>query len=197
MNSKSGGFSLRPRIATLEDCAAIRTLMDCSISELLGPFLTPDQLAASREIMGLDSQLIKDSTYFIVEIHDRVAGCGGWSRRARHFGGDHYLCDDARLLDPAIEPVRIRAMYTHPEFARCGVGRAVLMLCESAAAHARFRRAELVATLAGEAFYRACGYSMLERIDEMAPRGVPVPVVRMGKYLETTQSAGGDHSRQA
>jgi len=50
------------------------------------------------------------------------------------FGGDHSAGRDARLLDPVMEPARVRAMYTHPDFARRGIGRLVLTLCETAAA---------------------------------------------------------------
>jgi GNAT superfamily N-acetyltransferase len=176
---------LKHRVAELDDRAAIRALMDESIRALLGPFLTPQQLAASHEIMGLDSRLIEDGTYLMVWMGDRLAGCGGWSRRAKPFGGDHYSGEDTRMLDPAGEPARIRAMYTHPEFARQGVGRAVLSLCEAAAVKAGFAHAELVATSAGELLYRACGYDVLERFEQATSSGVAIPVVRMGKRINS------------
>jgi GNAT superfamily N-acetyltransferase len=114
--------------------------------------------------MGLDTQLIDDRTYFVVESGGRIAGCGGWSRRAPPFGGDHSSNRDDRLLDPGTDPARVRAMYTHPDFARRGVGRMILSLCEAAAAAAGFRRVELVATLAGERLYGACGYEILGQV---------------------------------
>jgi GNAT superfamily N-acetyltransferase len=132
--------------------------------------------------MGLDRQLIDDGTYFVIEQAGALAGCGGWSRRATLYGGDHSSGRDAALLDPAGDAARVRAMYTHPAFVRRGVGRLILRLCEGAARAEGFARAELVATLAGEQLYAACGYQAVERfVDERG--GVPVPLVRMRKAL--------------
>ena len=138
--------------------------------------------------MGLDTQLVTDRTYFVVTYFvpgagARIAGCGGWSRRATLFGGDHSAGRDAALLDPAKDAARVRAMYTHPDFVRRGVGRMILDACEAAAAAEGFRRCELAATLAGEPLYLACGYRQIERFDEHTPRSVEVPLVRMGKSL--------------
>lgn len=171
------------RLAELDDVPALRALMQAAISELLKPFLDSEQVAASFHVMGLDTQLIRDGTYFCIECEGRIAGCGGWSRRATLFGGDHSQGRDAALLDPAREPARVRAMYTHPDFVRQGVGRLILSLCEGAAAKEGFLRTELAATLAGEPLYRACGYADIEQFTADTPSGVPVPLIRMGKRL--------------
>jgi GNAT superfamily N-acetyltransferase len=174
--------ALTHRLAGREDIAAMTALMDAAIAELQRPFLDAAQIAASRTIMGLDSQLIDDKTYFVVEQGDALAGCGGWSRRATMYGGDRSPGRDAALLDPAKDPARVRAMYTHPAFVRRGVGRLILSLCEGAARAEGFVRAELVATLAGEPLYRACGYQAMERfVDDRG--GMAVPLVRMSKAL--------------
>jgi GNAT superfamily N-acetyltransferase len=151
--------------------------MSDAIGILQQGFLSPAQIEASRTVMGLDTQLIEDGTYFIVEIDSSVAGCGGWSRRATLFGGNHTSGRDARLLDPAHEAARVRAMYTAPAFARRGVGRLILSLCEQAARAEGFARVELAATLAGMPLYRACGYEEAGAIE------AAVPLVRMVKGL--------------
>ncbi len=174
---------LSHRLAELSDLTDLRTLMAASIRELTPAYLEAARVEASFEIMGVDTQLIEDGTYFVVECERRVAGCGGWSRRATLFGGDHSAGRDARLLDPATEPARVRAMYTHPDFARRGVGRLVLSLCEAAAAREGFRRLELVGTIAGEKLYLACGFTIIERID-VQTSVVPVPCARMWKRIE-------------
>lgn len=172
------------RLATLADLPAIGALMDRAIAELQRPFLTSQQIAASRASMGLDTQLITDGTYWLVFAGERLAGCGGWSRRATLYGGDHAtILRDPALLDPARDPARIRAMYTDPDFARQGVGREVLRLCENAARAAGFTRARMMATLAGEPLYRACGYDVVERIDRLSATGVGVPGATMEKAL--------------
>lgn len=174
--------TLTHRLATEEDLPALRTLMAAAIDRLQSAYLDPAQVTASRAVMGLDTQLIADRTYFVVETAGAIAGCGGWSRRATLYGGDHSGGREPRLLDPATEAARVRAMYTHPDFTRRGVGRRILAVCEAAARAEGFRRVELMATLAGEPLYRACGYVEVERIVD-ASGGAGVPLIRMGKPL--------------
>jgi len=174
---------LSHRLARPEDAVALDRVMDAAIGELQRGFLDAGQIASSRMIMGLDRQLIADGTYFVVEAEGRIAGCGGWSRRATLYGGDHTPGRDAALLDPATDPARVRAMYTHPDFARRGVGRLILTLCEEAARAEGFRRLELMATLSGRALYSRCGYRDIEAVED-ARGGAAVPLVRMGKSIE-------------
>ena len=170
------------RLATRDDLPRLRLLMDASIGELQKPFLDARQIDASRSIMGLDTQLIDDGTYFVVETDGGIAGCGGWSRRATLYGGDQTPGRSPVLLDPANDPARVRAMYTHPLHVRKGVGRLILSLCEETARSEGFKSIELMATLAGEPLYRARGYEPCERIvDDRG--GVGVPLVRMRKQL--------------
>ena len=172
------------RLATRDDLPVLRALMERSIRTFIGARLDAERVEASFEIMGVDTTLIDDGTYFVVEEDGRIAGCGGWSRRAPLFGGDHSAGRDARLLDPRREPARVRAMYTDPAFARRGVGRLVLSLCEEAAAAEGFTDVELVATVAGEPLYATCGYAVVERIDVPTSRGVTVPCARMVKRID-------------
>lgn len=177
--------ALSYRLAVRTDLPELEALMAAAIDELQRPFLSAAQIASSRAIMGLDSQLIDDGTYFRVDLDGRLAGCGGWSRRATHYGGDGTPGRDPRLLDPARDAARVRAMYTHPGFTRRGVGRLILALCEDAARAEGFARAELVATMAGEPLYRACGYRPVERFADDRG-GAAVPILRMEKSLRTT-----------
>ncbi len=174
-------LSLRP--ATPADIPALSAVMDAAIGELQRGFLTPEQITASRLVMGLDRQLIEDGTYFVVvDGAGEVAGCGGWSRRRTLHGHDHSPGRDDAPLDPAHDGARVRAMYTAPAFARRGVGRMILAACERAAAGEGFRRMELSGTMAGQPLYEARGYVVTERSQETAG-GVTFPLVRMGKSL--------------
>jgi GNAT superfamily N-acetyltransferase len=170
------------RIAKRNDLEALKSLMDAAISENQKSFLDERQIASSRAIMGLDTQLIDDGTYFIVEADGQLAGCGGWSRRATMYGGDQTPGRSAALLDPTKDAARIRAMYTHPTHIRKGIGRLIISLCEEAAKAEGFRKMELVATLSGEPLYRACGFESYEKIvDDRG--GAGVPLLRMRKSL--------------
>lgn len=157
--------------------------MDRSIRAFLSRHLPPEGVEASFEVMGLDTQLIDDATYFAIDEGARLIGCGGWSARSTLFGGDHTSGRDGAKLDPAKDAARVRAMYTDPDYARRGVGRAIIDACESAARDAGFARVELMATLSGEPLYLACGYLPIENTSATTSRGVAVPLIRMGKPL--------------
>jgi GNAT superfamily N-acetyltransferase len=175
---------LTHRLATEADLPALKALMGLAIDTLQKGFLDETQIVASRAVMGLDTQLVADRTYFLVEEEGRLAGCGGWSRRATLYGGDHSTAlRNEALVDPASDAARVRAMYTHPDFARRGVGRLILSLCEAAAAAEGFRRVQLMATLSGEPLYRACGYAEIERTAAAPVNGVIVPLILMGKVI--------------
>ena len=174
--------TLTHRLAQRDDLDLLKALMDTAISENQKTFLDESQIASSRAIMGLDTQLIDDGTYFIVEADGQLAGCGGWSRRATMYGGDQTPGRSAALLDPTKDAARIRAMYTHPNHTRKGIGRLIISLCEEAAKAEGFTKMELVATLSGEPLYRACGFEPYEEIvDDRG--GAGVPLLRMKKSL--------------
>ena len=173
---------LTNRLATPDDIPTIVALMDAAIGELQKGYLDPAQIASSRAIMGLDRQLIDDGTYFVIEAGGVVVGCGGWSRRATLYGGDHSAGRDASLLDPATQPAKVRAMYTSPSYTRRGVGRLILRLCEEAASAEGFHTLDLMSTLSGEPLYRAAGFEPVERVEDPAG-GTPVPLIRMRKPI--------------
>lgn len=178
---------IRTRWATTDDLPTLQALMAHAIDALQVGLLSPDQIAASHAIMGLDTQLIADGTYLVAEKDGAVVGCGGWSRRATLYGGDHSDgLRDPKLLNPATDPAKIRAMYTHPDFARQGVGRLILRRCEEAAAEDGFSAVELMATLSGERLYGRCGFIAIERLEAVA-NGVAVPLVRMHKTLTLSE----------
>lgn len=174
--------TLTHRLARRDDLEALKALMDAAITENQKLFLDENQIASSKAIMGLDTQLIDDGTYFIVEANGQLAGCGGWSRRATMYGGDQTPGRSAAFLCPTKDAARIRAMYTHPIHTRKGIGRLIISLCEEAAKAEGFTKMELVATLSGESLYRACGFEPYEKIvDDRG--GTGVPLLRMRKSL--------------
>lgn len=171
------------RVATHDDVPELTTIMHASIASLQAGFLMPEQIEASFELMGMDTQLIKDGTYFAILDGNEFVGCGGWSKRATLFGANHTKGRDASLLDPKKDAARIRAMYTHPGHARRGIGRLIMNLCEKKAAEAGFRRYELMATLSGEPLYRACGYLPVVYENVETSNGVKVPLIKMEKHV--------------
>jgi GNAT superfamily N-acetyltransferase len=169
--------TLKLRLAKTSDISALRELMNLSIAELLKPFLSQAQIEASYAVMGLDTQLVEDGTYFVVEENGTIAGCGGWSRRRRCSAAIIPKAATRPLLDPKKDAARVRAMYTHPDFARRGVGRMILKAGERAAAAEGFRRVELGATAGGAPLYRACGYVELSRLQTGPDDLVPITVM--------------------
>ncbi len=171
------------RRAYYKDIPELHHIMHKSIQLLQSDYLSPAQVRASKEVMGMDTQLIKDGTYFAVLAGDIYVGCGGWSMRDTLYGGDHTKGRSPRLLDPKTEAARIRAMYTHPDWVRRGIGSLIITHCENEARKAGFRRAEMMATLAGQPLYAKHGYEVIERIEDETSNGVKIPLIRMGKDL--------------
>lgn len=180
-------IELTHRLATPADAPEIAELMRLSILQNMTSFLSTQEIEAARETMGIDWTLIEDGTYFIVETIQRgqpvMAGCGGWGKRKTLYGGDLTLGRDDSLSDPGADAARIRAMYTHPEWVRCGVGTFLLELGESAARDAGFRTIELGSTVPGEPFYLARGYKEVSRDTFVAANGANNVVIKMVKNL--------------
>lgn len=172
------------RKAALSDRDAISGLIESSARGLSRDDYSHEQIeAAVRSIFGVDSELIEDGTYVVAEAEGRIVGCGGWSRRRTLFGGDQYSERESALLDPATEAAKIRAFFVDPQWARRGVGRAILERCELEAVEAGFRSLELMATLPGLKFYRALGYVGTERTTLKLDDGTTIDFVPMRKEL--------------
>lgn len=173
---------LKLRLARSEDIPEIKALMHLAIAELQKGYLSEAQIEASFRGMGLDTLLIEDETYFCVMDENILVGCGGWSRRATLYGGNHSAGRNAKLLDPAQDRARIRAMYTHPEHIKRGIGKMVIEAGELAAKAEGFKALEMAATMAGVPFYKKCGYH-IESEWEDTNGDVPVPLCTMVKTL--------------
>jgi GNAT superfamily N-acetyltransferase len=174
------------RIASRQDVMAIEAVMQRSLETLgLLAYDATQVASAVRHTGHVDMQMIDDGTYFVAVSSERVVGCGGWSRRAKLFRGsaDQEAGAQLRLLDPSSEAARIRAMFVDPEFARLGIGRAILERSEAAARAEGFRRCVLLAMLSGLAMYERCGYVVLENTEFETPDGVTLGAALMEKVL--------------
>jgi GNAT superfamily N-acetyltransferase len=175
-------FSLRK--ATLADRPELESLIAESARGLSREDYTQAQIeAALGTAFGVDSELIRDGTYFVAEAGEALVGCGGWSRRKTLFGGDRQAGRTSELLDPAHDAARIRAFFVRPDWARRGIGRALLARCEAEAVAEGFGLAELLATLPGQRLYRALGYLGEEQVVHTLPDGILIPFVPMRKRL--------------
>ena len=112
-----------------------------------------------------------------------MVGCGGWGKRRTLYGGDHTAGRDDTFSDPDTEAARIRAMYTHPEWTRRGIGSLLLDLGEAAARDAGFKTIELGSTIPGEPFYIARGYKEVSRTTQVAANGSENVVIKMVRKL--------------
>lgn len=171
------------RVAREEDGPELERLIRKSVHGLQAYCYSAAQReAALGPVFGVDRQLIADGTFLVVEHDGHIVGCGGWSRRRAEFGADGSRpAGQAVVLDPTREPARLRAFFVDPDWARRGLGRAIVGACESALREAGFREAILVATLAGEPLYASCGYRVAERDEIPLSAGLTLPVVRMFK----------------
>jgi GNAT superfamily N-acetyltransferase len=173
------------RLAAPADIPALQSLIVASVRGLQTRDYTAVEIeGALASVFGVDTQLIADGSYFVAETEDHViAGCGGWSKRRTLFGADHWTHREDELLDPATDAAKIRAFFVHPDWARRGVGTAILDACEDAAIAAGFTRLEMGATLTGVPFYAARGYRASDRFNVPLANGETLPIVRMKKTL--------------
>ncbi len=172
------------RLALSADAPAIAELMRTSALELFPSFYDERQVASAvLYIARLDEQLLDDGTYFVHEAGGEIVACGGWSRRHRLHAGAGDAADDDRLLDPGLEPARVRAMFVRADWTRRGLGRAILESCSQAARAEGFTRLALMATLPGEQLYRAYGFRELARPMLTLPDGVVVQGVAMEREI--------------
>lgn len=173
------------RKATPDDIPAVERCMRESIRVIGSRSYTPEQVESTLRYTGrLDPQLVADGTYFVAESDGEIVGCGGWSRRGKLYAGSAARPDDDRLLDPATEPARIRAMFVDPRYERRGIGREILRRSEEAARVEGFRILELMAMKSGEAMYAACGYEPVEPWDAVLQDGVILDGTVMRKRIE-------------
>ncbi len=179
------GSTRHLRTARTEDISALRRLIEQSVRGLSQQAYTPQQIDSSlKYIFGVDTQLIADNTYYVVEIDRHIVGAGGWSQRKTLYGGDQAKAPTADdLLDPTQDPAKIRAFYVHPAWARQGIGRQLMQACEVAAHAAGFKMMALMATLPGRPLYAACGFEPVEPVNIEMPDGVLLPCVKMVKPL--------------
>ena len=176
-------FSIR--LAETKDLPALQVLIDASVRQLSKGYYTDSQIeSALIYIFGVDTQLLEDKTYYVAETEEgTLIACGGWSKRQALFGGDQYKGQADPFLDPAKDAARIRAFFVHPDWARKGIGRSLIRLCEAAALADGFHSMELGATLPGVPLYISLGYENSPPIQVLMPNGEHLPIVKMYKDL--------------
>jgi GNAT superfamily N-acetyltransferase len=178
-----------PRLATPDDVPAIRALIERSVRSLSVGFYTAiESEAALEHVFGVDTQLIADGTYYVIDSPDGPAAAGGWSKRGTLFGGDQMKETEDPLLDPNVDAARIRAFFVDPLWARRGLATRLYDVCAGAAHAAGFRALELMATTPGEPLYERLGFAVLERIELPLPDGVSLRLARMKRSLDQLPS---------
>jgi GNAT superfamily N-acetyltransferase len=183
----TANFQLRR--ATQADVAALHALVAASVRGLMNSSYSPTQLeSALGTWLGVDSQLVRDGTYFVVETETSelgavLVGCGGWSNRKTAYGSDHRPGREDALLNPSTDAAKIRAFFVHPDWARKGIGTMIMDECERAAKQAGFVRFEMGATLSGIPLYEKFGYVAGEQLDLPLSNGEKLPIVKMAKCV--------------
>ncbi len=172
------------RLATRDDVDAIAFVMRESLREFGATVYDRAQVASAIDFVGRpDLQLIDDGTYFVVLNGWTIVGCGGWSRRKKAYTGSLHSADDDARLDPTCDAAHISAMFVLPQYARRGIGRQILELCEQRVEAEGFRRLQLVALRSGEEMYLRCGYTPVAQSPVVLENGVILECTLMEKAL--------------
>lgn len=176
-------FKIRP--ATVADIPVLQKLIERSGVTLSAGFYTLEQAQAlTRDVFGVDTQLIRDGTYFVIEDATRIVACGGWSKRSTPYGGDKHKAAPDRLLDPATEAAKIRAFFVDPGMERQGLGSMLMQHCTGHALAAGFTSLELTATMPGVPLYTAHGFVPVCDLGLSLGSGqVKVPLLLMRKTI--------------
>ena len=179
-------IAIRP--AAAQDLPVLRALIDASVRRLQAEDYTPAQMeGALSTVFGVDTQLIADGTYLVVEycpdLQTRpvIIACGGWSKRNTLYGADQWTDRHDDLLDPRQDAAKVRAFFVHPDWARHGIGTLLLDACEKAAKSAGFSRFEMGATLTGAKLFRARGYLPIRNLEIPLRNGESLPIIHMEK----------------
>ncbi|HEU0244602.1 MAG TPA: GNAT family N-acetyltransferase [Candidatus Limnocylindrales bacterium] len=173
------------RVAVAADGPRIDDLMRASVRAIFPAFYDEAQTASAVvHIAHLDPMLLDDGTYFVLETDGEIVACGGWSRRDKLFSGEAAQEGRARLLDPATEPARVRAMFVRGDWTRRGLGTRILDACRDAARAEGFTRLSLMATLPGVLLYERWGFHRLREVEITMPDGVRLACVEMDRPVE-------------
>ena len=177
----------------MDDLAAIERLITRSAVALSVGYYSAAQTASLvRYVFGVDTQLVRDGTYYVLHNDGTLAAVGGWSRRRTLYGAGRAKTGDDPLLEPSHEAARIRAFFVDPQHARRGLGRRLFTACLTAARTAGFDRLALVATLPGEPLYRALGFAEDRRSNLSLPAGMEVPVIHMSRRIDLPATSGAE-----
>lgn len=172
------------RLAKIDEIISLNELIELSARELSRDDYSQEEIeAAISYIFGVDTDLIFDQTYYVIEEAGVAVACGGWSKRKTLFGGNQFDSRDSGFLDPQLEPAKIRAFFVHPAYARRGLGTQLLTHCEQEAVKHGFSQAEMMATLPGVKLYEKLGYKIISKEDSQLPNGVSIPFMRMSKRI--------------
>jgi GNAT superfamily N-acetyltransferase len=178
-------FQIRPAVPG--EISVLNALIELSVRRLQASDYTPEQIeGALQTVFGVDTQLVADGTYLVVETHSpqiepRIVGCGGWSKRKTLFGADHWTGREDDLLDPRLDAAKIRAFFIHPDWSRRGIGSLLLQACEDAAKAAGFTAFEMGATLTGAKLFGTKGYLPVEHVTIPLVNGTSLPIIHMRK----------------
>ena len=172
------------RLAATADIPALQKLIAASVRGLSEGYYSPKQIESSiKYIFGIDTQLLADGTYYVIEADNTIVACGGWSKRKTLYGGDQHKSTADPLLDPKTDAARIRAFFVDPAWVRQGIGKMMINHCETEAINNGFTAMELGATLPGEPLYKAMGYTSISNINADMPDGETLEVIKMSKKL--------------
>ncbi|MEE4209457.1 MAG: GNAT family N-acetyltransferase [Parvularcula sp.] len=173
-------FDPRIRTAQAADIPAMLDVQRSAMMELAAASYDPVQISALLRYNARQfERLVRDGRSIVVTSEARIIGCAGWQPSGSDARGQ-------KLFDG----VEVRSVYVHPNFARRGLARLLLLQIERKAREFGASELTLLATFNAVQFYCSQGY-IVKGSGELQASSISLP----GKSMKSGIIRSGNMGR--
>lgn len=146
----------------------------------------PEDLDRVIELQTQALEILSSANYNAQQIQALVTGQAAWRGRDEVIFLAEFAGELVGFSGLSTQRPQITAVYTHPQFARQGIGTQILQALEAAATEKRYPSIWVISSLTAVAFYQARGYKLLRKTGFRAEGGEWIDCVVLDKQLFST-----------